>query len=58
MIKQLQGKKTYILAGCGGLITVAYMIGWINYEIWEVLVGLCGFGGLATMAAKINRNIE
>lgn len=49
----LRGRKTYIAAAVGGLVTVAHMLGWIDTEAWTTLMGLLGFGAAASLRAGI-----
>jgi hypothetical protein len=53
MLDFLKGKKTYILAAAGGVIIFGYILGWIDSTVANVLLGLLGFGGLATLRAAI-----
>lgn len=49
----LKGKKTYLL-GAGGLITVgAYLLGFLDLDTANVLLGLFGFGGLISLRAAV-----
>lgn len=58
MITALQGYKTYIIAVLTGAVTVLYALGKIDEATRDMLLGLLGSGGLATVAAKINRYRE
>lgn len=53
MITFLQGKKSYIVAILVGLITTALYLGWITQEVANILYGLLGAAGLASMRAAI-----
>lgn len=55
LVEQLQGKKTYIMAGLIGIVTVAKYLQWIDDETANTLLGLLGAGTVATVAAKVNR---
>jgi len=54
MIQFLKGKKTYLVAGLGALVTFAYYMGWISQEIYMALLGVLGFSGMATMRSAIS----
>ena len=49
----LKGKKTYIIAAIGGVVTAAYMLGMIDMQMWTVIMGFLGAGGMATMRSAI-----
>lgn len=47
----LSGQKTYLTAGSGAFVTLAYGLGYIDGETATTLLSLLGFGGLAAMRA-------
>ena len=51
----LQGKKTYIVAGATAAAAVAHALGYVDDPTYQMLLGLLGASGAATLAAKINR---
>ena len=53
--EMLQGYKTYIIAILCGVVTVAKMLGYIDDATYNTLMALLASGGIATVAAKINR---
>ena len=53
MFEKLKGYRTYIVAVCVGLVTVAHYLGWLSPETTAVLLGLLGATGVATMRAAI-----
>jgi hypothetical protein len=53
MLNFLVGHKTYILAAIGAIITFAYSLGWIDTTVYQVLIGLVGSGGLATLRSAV-----
>jgi hypothetical protein len=53
VIAFLKGKKTYILSGLGALVVFAYFLGFIDYQVLDLLLGLLGFGSLAALRAGV-----
>lgn len=51
----LTGKKTYIVAALAAVATLFKYLGYLDDDTFNMLVGLFGAGGMATMAAKSNR---
>ena len=51
----LQGKKTYFVAVALAVVVALQNLGYITSEVAESLLLLLGAGGVATMAAKVNR---
>jgi|ETNmetMinimDraft_26_1059896.scaffolds.fasta_scaffold00917_12 hypothetical protein len=49
----LKGKKTYIVAIAVGLVTVALQLRFIDMEMAQMLYGLLGATGIATLRAGI-----
>jgi len=49
----LGGKKTYLIALAVGLVTAAQALGWIDAEVYQVILGFLGAGGLATLRAGV-----
>lgn len=47
----LPGKKTYIQAGLGAVVTIAWALGVIPDQLAIMALGVLGFGGLAAMRA-------
>ena len=61
----LEDKKTYIVAGVAGLVTVFYGLGWIEQSTWQVLMGLLVPAAAATLksgqiaqTAKVMAKVE
>ena len=55
MWKALQGYKTYIIAILTAALTVAHALHYIDDATYQALMALLASGGVATVAAKINR---
>lgn len=55
MITMLQNYKTYLVALLMGALTVMKALGTIDEETYNTLMALLASGGIATVAAKINR---
>lgn len=55
MIDFLKGKKTYLVATIGVVVSGLYYTGHIDEVTYKFLMGLLGSGAAATVAAKINR---
>lgn len=54
-----EGKRTYILAACAGLVTTAYALNWISQGTWQVLMSLFVSGGMATLkAGQVNESAK
>lgn len=51
----LKGKKTYLVAIAGGIVTAAYLLGIIDIETWGVAMGALGASGFATLRAGIGK---
>jgi hypothetical protein len=51
----LAGKKTYIMAVLGALVSFAHLMGWIDRGIFEALMGILGFGAAAALRAGIEK---
>lgn len=51
----LAGYKTYIVAAISAFVIVAHSLGYIDDATRDTLLGLLASGGLATVAAKMNR---
>lgn len=49
LLQWLDGKKTYIAALLGGLVTVLQLLGYIEMDLYMTLMSLLGFGGLAAL---------
>jgi len=54
-METLQGKRTYIIAALAAIVTLVKYLGYIDEDLFQMLLGLLGAGGVATMAAKVNR---
>jgi hypothetical protein len=52
----LNGKKTYIAAILASLSTFALAMGWLTNEQYQVIIGLLGSLGLATLRSGINKS--
>jgi hypothetical protein len=48
---RLQGRKSYITAVLVGGVVVARYLGYLTPEVYELLLGLLGASGLATLRA-------
>jgi len=55
-MKMLSDKKTYIFAGLIALAAFAKAVGWIDEKTYELLMGLFGAGGLATLRAGVKKS--
>lgn len=51
----LAGYKTYIIAILSGALTVMKALGYIDETLYNTLMALLASGGIASVAAKINR---
>jgi hypothetical protein len=51
----LAGYKTYVVAALTAVVTVAHSLGYINDSLYQTLLALLASGGIATVAAKMNR---
>jgi len=49
----LKGYKTYILAGVGAAATFCFMLGWINAELYQLIMSAVGLGTVATLRHAI-----
>jgi hypothetical protein len=54
----LTGKKTYIMAAIMALGAFARGMGWMQQEQFEILMGLAGSMGLASLRAGVSRTEE
>ena len=52
----LDGKKTYITAMVLGLASFALAMGWLDKEQYQVIVGLLGSLGLATLRSGVTKS--
>lgn len=52
----LAGSKTYLVAALLALATFAKAMGWLDDTTYQVLVGLLGAGGLATLRAGVTKS--
>ncbi len=52
----LEGKKTYITAVILGLSALARGMGWLDQQQYELLLGLLGSLGLATLRAGVSKS--
>ena len=52
----LSGKKTYLLAGGGAVVTMAWLLGWVDRDTYEAVMAFLGFGGLATLRAGVAKS--
>ena len=55
MMQFLDGKKTYILGTVGILTVAGYLFGWIDGNVANTILSLCGFGGLITLRSAISK---
>lgn len=49
----LSGKKTYIFALLGALTVLSAYLGYVDSDTANVVLGLLGFGGLASLRAAV-----
>lgn len=56
MLTKLSGYKTYIIAGAGGVLTFAKMLGWIDATVYDAAMGFLGSMGLATLRAGVTKS--
>jgi len=56
--KMLSGKKTYITAVILALGVLARAMGWLTEEQYEIIMGLMGSLGLATLRAGVAKSVE
>lgn len=54
----LAGKKTYIMAAIMALVVFARGLGWLTQEQFEIIMGLSGSMGLASLRAGVSRATE
>lgn len=54
-MKQLDGKKTYIVALLAGALTAFHIIGYVDSEVYLSLMGALGAGGLATLRDGVSK---
>jgi hypothetical protein len=54
-LEALKGNKTYIVAGLAGLATTAKVLGYIDEDTYQTIMGFLVALGGATLAAKVNR---
>ena len=52
----MDGYKTYIVAGFIALAVFAKTMGWIEQATFEIILGLLGAGGLATLRAGVKKS--
>lgn len=55
MLDFLKGYKTYIVAALSAVVTLLHAAGKIDDTLYQSLLALLASGGVATVAAKINR---
>lgn len=55
-MRKLQGYKTYLMAGLAGVVTVLKGLGYLDETTFQVLMGLLGAGGLATLRAGVTKS--
>lgn len=54
-IKNIDGKKTYIMAALGGVTVVLFFLNVIDAETANMFLGLLGFGGLAALRHGVGK---
>ena len=52
----LDGKKTYISAVVLALATLIRVLGWVDQEQYELILGLTGSAGLAALRAGVSKS--
>lgn len=55
MIQFLKGKKSFIIASLGAVLSLLKATGKITPELYEALMGLLASGAVAAVRAAINR---
>lgn len=53
IINFLKGKKSYIIAIVGAIITFCYIAGYMSKETYQVLMTLIGVGTIASVRVAI-----
>ena len=56
VLEWLKGKKSYFIAAGIGIVVALQAAGVIDASLGTVLLGFLGAGGVATIAAKVDRN--
>ena len=56
MIQWLSGKKTYIAAALGIILTGALGLGYINQDQYNVIIAILGSLGLAALRAGVTKS--
>lgn len=51
----MSGYKTYIVAAVLAAAVFAHSMGWIDDQVFQVIVGLCGAGGLAALRMGVSK---
>ena len=54
----LEGKKTYLSAAGGVVITLSYLFGFVDDGQMGILLALFGFSGLAALRSAIKKLME
>ena len=49
----MAGYKTYLVAGLAGIVTALKALGYLDEATFQVLMGLLGAGGLASLRAGV-----
>lgn len=49
----LSGYRTYLCAIGVGIATAALSAGWVDQQTYQIVIGLLGAGGLASLRAAI-----
>ena len=52
----MSGWKTYAFAAAIAGVTFAKAMGWITLELYEIILGLLGAGGLAALRAGVTKS--
>jgi len=52
----MTGYKTYLVAACVGVATMAKVLGWIDSAAYETILGLLGASGLAALRAGVTKS--
>jgi hypothetical protein len=55
LLQQLEGKKSYILAGVIAIATFAKLVGWISDSEFQTLIGFLGAGSIVTIRSAISK---
>ena len=55
VLGMLEGKKTYLVALLVGVLTVVQSLGYMDMSSYQMIMGLLGAGGLASLRAGMKK---